>query len=608
MRNGLLFFLLLYVLLSTGVAHAAGTPVHNAAEPTIHRNVIYGMRGGVQLQDESPEFMPGAESRTYKTTKEAQLRLHIFQPPGAAGGTKPAIVFFFGGGWIGGTVTQYVSRCKYLSARGMVAVVADYRVKSRHGVGAFECVSDAKSAIRWLRVHAAESGIDDQRIVAAGGISGGHLAASTALIDDFDEPTEDLSVSSVPNALVLFNPALDLPALFASRNEEEAVAQFGDWVTRCEHISPMTHVRSGAPPTIIFHGTADDAVPIEQARRFAETMRTHDNRCDLVEYPGRPHGFSLPEHGDGSDYRDTLDKTDAFLETLGYLPGKPEVDGPKIHQNVIYGMHGGLALLMDVYEPAESNGHALIFIAGSGWHWPADYGAGGIKDAVATGEKAGGGSHEVFADAGFTVFVINHRQAPLFRYPAAVDDARRAVRYIRHHGHEYRVTKEAVAAFGISSGAHLALMLALGNGEGEPDSQDEVERQSAKVDVVAAFAGPTDLAAMDWGARGTGAVTSFMGSPPWVPGAPHAEASPINYVGRDDPPVLLIHGHADEIVPVTQGRSLAARLREHDVEVEYVEIAGGGHDFDKVLDHDPNELPSFRAMARWLIERLRDAD
>jgi len=277
-----------------------------------------------QAQIDAPTSIQGADSRIYKAVGDTQLRLHIFRPPGAQ--AKPAIVFFFGGGWIGGSVTQYVSRCEYLSARGMVAVVADYRVRSRHGVGAFECVADAKSAIRWLRMHAREFGIDEQRIVAAGGSSGGHLAASTALIDGFDEPNEDLAVSSVPNALVLLNPGLDLPALFAAIGEEKAIAQFGDWVTRCEHISPMTHVRPGAPPTIIFHGTADAAVPFEHAQRFAEAMRAQGNRCELVAYDGRSHGFSLFEEGDGSDFSDTLRRTDEFLISLGYLTGEPAAD------------------------------------------------------------------------------------------------------------------------------------------------------------------------------------------------------------------------------------------------------------------------------------------
>lgn len=169
------------------------------------------------------------------------------------------------------------------------------------------------------------------------------------------------------------------------------------------------------------------------------------------------------------------------------------------------------------------------------------------------------------------------------------------------------MTEDAIAAFGISSGAHLVLMLALEDGAGDPVADDKVQRHSSKVDVVAAYAGPTDLAAEDWvKSLGASYVASFVGALlGGFAGGAHAEASPITHVDGDDPPVLLVHGDADEVVPVGQARSLAARLREHQVEVKYVEIAGGGHDLEKVLKHDPSELPSFAAMARWLREHLQ---
>jgi acetyl esterase/lipase len=159
----------------------------------------------------NPTSLPGADSRVYKTIGEVKLYLHIFRELNATKSEKlPAIVFFFGGGWNAGTVNQFVKRSEYLASRGMVAVIADYRVKSRHGVTPVECVTDAKSAIRWVRAHAADFGIDSNRIVAAGGSAGGHLAAATALAQGLDEKGEDVKISSAPNALALFNPALDL--------------------------------------------------------------------------------------------------------------------------------------------------------------------------------------------------------------------------------------------------------------------------------------------------------------------------------------------------------------------------------------------------------------
>ena len=276
-----------------------------------------------------PTSIPGAQSEVYKTIGETKLMLHIFQPVGRKDGERrPAIVFFFGGGWMSGTVNQFMPQSKYLAERGMVAVLADYRVYSRHGVTPFECVADAKSAVRWLRSHATDYGIDDQRIVVAGGSSGGHLAASVAVLRGFDEKNEDLKVSSAPNALVLFNPALDMSML--THAPADVVARTGnwlkgDWVKRVAEISPILNVRKGTPPTIIFHGTGDEAVPFAQATHFCKVMKEQGNRCEVIPFEGRPHGFFNYRDGTNPDYRETLRKTDEFLISIGYLKGEPTI-------------------------------------------------------------------------------------------------------------------------------------------------------------------------------------------------------------------------------------------------------------------------------------------
>ncbi len=191
----------------------------------------------------------------------------------------------------------------------MVAIVADYRVKSRHGVSPIECVMDAKSAVRWVRSHANEFSIDANRIVASGGSAGGHLAAATALVKGFEEKGEDLKVSSRPDALALFNPALDL----SSPTLEQMLGG------KRHEISPLQHVGKGAPPAIIFHGTADVTVPFKQAEAFCAAMKQHGNRCDLKPYEGRAHGFFNYGRGDGKDFETTLRATDEFLVSLGYL-------------------------------------------------------------------------------------------------------------------------------------------------------------------------------------------------------------------------------------------------------------------------------------------------
>jgi acetyl esterase/lipase len=208
----------------------------------------------------------------------------------------------------------------------MVAIAADYRVNSRHQVKPTACVADAKSAIRWVRTHAARLGLDPNRIAAGGGSAGGHLAAATATLPDFDEPAEDRKVSSVPNALVLFNPALVLAPMeglplegFGTRVPEERLG------TAPEKISPAHHVKKGTPPTVIFHGKADTTVPYATAEKFESVMKAAGNRCELVGYEGQPHGFFNHGRNENRFYHDTLAKADAFLVSLGWLapPAKP---------------------------------------------------------------------------------------------------------------------------------------------------------------------------------------------------------------------------------------------------------------------------------------------
>ena len=146
-----------------------------------------------------PLTVKGATTYMYKSIGGDQLRLHAFSPQSSRGiARKPAIVFFFGGGWTSGAITQFVPQATQLAERGMVAIVADYRVFNRHGTSAFEAMTDAKSALRWVRAHSAELGVDTNRIAASGGSSGGHVALSAAIFDTFDEPGEDKTVSSKP--------------------------------------------------------------------------------------------------------------------------------------------------------------------------------------------------------------------------------------------------------------------------------------------------------------------------------------------------------------------------------------------------------------------------
>ena len=251
-----------------------------------------------------------ARIETYKRIGDTDLRLSIIYPPDYKAGQRyPAIVFFFGGGWVNGDVRQFEPQCRYFAQRGMITMTADYRVKGRHGTTPAEAVQDAKSAMRWLRSHAQEVGIDPNRLVAAGGSAGGHVALATATLTEFNEPGEDTSVSSQPNALILFNPVVKTtPGGFGYE-------RLG---TRAEALSPVAHIHPGMPPVILFHGTADEAVPIDNVEEFCRLMQATGNSCQLHTFPNQKHGF-FNYTRDRSMYEQTVALADNFLVELGYM-------------------------------------------------------------------------------------------------------------------------------------------------------------------------------------------------------------------------------------------------------------------------------------------------
>lgn len=260
-------------------------------------------------------FRPDREV-VYKTVGDVQLKLYLFtHPEHSPTDKRAAIVFFFGGGWNSGSPTQFYPHCEYLASRGMVALSADYRVFSRHKTSPRECVKDGKSAIRWIRQHAGELGIDPDRIAAAGGSAGGHVAAATGTVTAFNEEKEDLTVSSLPNALVLFNPVLDTgPGTQAHKRVTEY------W----QDISPMHNISGNTPATIIFLGTKDEVVPLESAEAFKTKMAEKGIRCDLEIYEGQKHGFFNFKNKE--NYTDTVKKMDCFLSSLGYLESLPAAE------------------------------------------------------------------------------------------------------------------------------------------------------------------------------------------------------------------------------------------------------------------------------------------
>jgi acetyl esterase/lipase len=234
------------------------------------------------------------------------------------------MLFFFGGGWHGGSPTQFVKYCELLSERGMVGIVADYRVKSRQGVQAKTCVEDALDALRYVTENADRLGIDPRRIGVGGGSAGGHLAASLGTIH-VDDP-------AAPKLMALFNPAtvlapipsnlLETPLKALQKLEQiNAAIQAKEGQLRDRiglepvELSPFHHVANNSPPTIIFHGTNDKIVPYDSAILFASHLRKKGVSVDFKTYEEAGHGFFNRE----PYFSQTAKELDAFLLNLGWL-------------------------------------------------------------------------------------------------------------------------------------------------------------------------------------------------------------------------------------------------------------------------------------------------
>ena len=250
------------------------------------------------------------EKVLYKSTKQGDLNLYFYRPLDFdKSKTYNCIIFFHGGGWNSGDYKQFERQSMYFASRGMIAISAEYRIKNKHGTTPIQAMEDAKSAIRFLRLNAKSFFINPNRIAAAGGSAGGHLAAVTANIDLFDNVNEDLGISSKPNLLVLYNPVID----FGSRKWL--------WIDNPSDASPVHNISKGSPPTIILTGTKDKIVPVETIMNYKKIMESVGSRCDVILYDGAEHSF----FNIGEDFIDTVLKSDIFLKSNWYLEGKPTI-------------------------------------------------------------------------------------------------------------------------------------------------------------------------------------------------------------------------------------------------------------------------------------------
>jgi acetyl esterase len=261
------------------------------------------------------------KQEVYKTIDTFRLKADIFYAPSALlSENNTAIVFFHGGGWAFGTPSEFFTTCRRYAEMGIVTISIDYRLSIENGVtphpliSPIECVMDARSAMRWVRANAARYHIAPDKIIAAGQSAGGHLALATAMINDYNEKSDDLSVSCRPDAILLFSACVNTLEGWCDR----LLAGRRNLIWS---ISPAHNVRTGLPPIIGFHGTYDDQVPVWTVQFFSEDMKKAGNYFELHQFEGRRHYLGGDANIKYSRYYDDeiLKTTDNFLRKYGFL-------------------------------------------------------------------------------------------------------------------------------------------------------------------------------------------------------------------------------------------------------------------------------------------------
>jgi acetyl esterase/lipase len=256
----------------------------------------------------TPTSLPGAETFVYHDVQPEPMRLFVFKPAGwQATDRRPAWIHFFGGGFVNGTPLQSAGQGRNAAKLGMVGIAVDYRVHNRHGTDASACVADARAALHWVQAHAAELGLDPERVVVSGSSAGGHLALWTAIAHTpwGSDPAE--APLFKPAALILVSAAADTSASGGQRSDR--FAGHGN------DLSATQNLDKKMPPILMFHGDADKTVPYHYAVELHQALVDSGNDCEFITMPGGGHGLITDEWK-----RQAADKSKAFLERLKILP------------------------------------------------------------------------------------------------------------------------------------------------------------------------------------------------------------------------------------------------------------------------------------------------
>lgn len=276
-------------------------------------------------------------------------------------------------------------------------------------------------------------------------------------------------------------------------------------------------------------------------------------------------------------------------------PTALKLQNPEFHKDVTYvartSAAGDRPLQMNIAVPPDAQGKrfpVVLCIHGGGWQ-------AGRREELDELAK-------LLAQRGFVAATISYRFAPEFKHPAQIQDCAEAVRFLRAHAAEYHLDPMRVGAAGFSAGAHLAMLLAVGDPGDGLGLEPAADGTPAKVQAAVSFAGPTNLAAADIPEQSVGIVAALIGRDPEGWKSRCDAASPLTYLDKNDSPMLLFNGTKDPLVPHTQAFTMIEAMGRVGVPGRIEIIAGAGHGFEG------NELlRTLEATVSFFNERLKPA-
>lgn len=258
---------------------------------------------------------------------------------------------------------------------------------------------------------------------------------------------------------------------------------------------------------------------------------------------------------------------------------------------VVFGSGGTTELRLDLAVPKEGEGPfpAIVCLHGGGW-------IGGERQKMR-------GTIEVLARRGYVAISPDYRLAPQDRFPAQIEDCKAAVRWLRANAEKYHINPQRIGAFGFSAGAHLACLLGVTSKDDGLEGNGGNAEQSSAVQAVVSFFGPTDFTQPVWSKEVREQhLVPFLGGTATEKPDVYRRASPLTYAGQNAPPFLLLHGTADEIVPIQQSEALVKKLREADVSARLIRVDGEGHGWGWSRE---NRLRGIARMMDFFDENLK---